>query len=103
MNRADEHASESRCLKHPLFIWRQQSGSRSAPTVMWRQSRAHLGHGQDDAKVVLCHERLAVLAGVPFRLTSELFDISLQIELQKWSSHRTSVWSCVLSLGVRGI
>jgi hypothetical protein len=70
---------------------------------MPRQARSRFERGENDAKVVVLHERPGVLAGAPSGFAVELFEFSLQIKLQKGSSHRRRVWPPMLTVAVRGI
>ena len=51
---------------------------------------------QDDAEVVVLHERSGVLAFLPLRFTLQLLDFSVKVEFEKRSSHRRLVWSSML-------
>jgi hypothetical protein len=60
---------------------------------MSRNARMRLERGQDNAEVIVLHERLGVLAARRLEFTLELFELSREIELQKGSGHRLRVRS----------
>jgi hypothetical protein len=59
--------------------------------------------GQDDAKVVVLHEGLGVLAADRLRFAVELLQLSREIEFQEGSGHRLRVRPPVLTLVVRRV
>jgi hypothetical protein len=70
------------------------NGLDGDPTLrlMPRQARSRFERGENDAKVVVLHERPGVLAGSPFGFAVELFEFSLQIKLQKWGAASGGAW-----------
>jgi hypothetical protein len=77
--------------------------AKPAVGLMLRDPCARFERGQDDAKIVVLHERPGVLTALPLRLTLELLDFSVEVEFEERGSHRLLVRSAVLRMLVQAI
>ena len=68
-----------------------------------RNPGVRLECGQDDAKVVVLHEGLGVLAAGRLRFAVELLQLSREVEFQEGSGHRLRVRPPVRTLVVRRV
>lgn len=72
----------------------------SSLRLMSRNTRVRFECDQDDAEVVVLHERLGVLATRRLGFAVELLELSREIEFQKGSGHWLRVRSPVLTVFV---